>query len=258
MAKDFPIPSFDESDANILPVLMFHAPKRDVLDQQFQWIKQNNFVPIHLNEVSEYFLDPLSTHFPYKKIVFTFDDGYQNFLVSVCPLLKAFEFKATLCIPTGDIPYQESDREPPPKWTDGKGSLMTWDEIKRLRFIKTTDGEDLLEFIPHSVTHRYYDELEKLNNPENEFRREAKNSKETLCKILGLDSSYIKFYCLPGGIGEGKETVERILEEEGYTGALRAQYKEGDKWNRYRIPRCEPHCIEDLARLLSDGQFHCD
>ncbi|MBI5965618.1 MAG: polysaccharide deacetylase family protein [Chloroflexi bacterium] len=192
--------------------------------------------------------------------MFTFDDAYHNFLVNVCPLLTAnmFDFKATLCIPTGEIPSQESEREPPPKWTEGKGPLMTWNEIRGLKSLKTKRGEDLIEFIPHSVTHRYYDELEKLSNPENEFRWEVKNSKQRLSSELGIEIDSINFYCLPGGVGEGKEIVERVLDGENYKGALRAQYKREDKWNRYRIPRCEPHSKDDLVKLLSNGKFSCN
>jgi hypothetical protein len=63
---------------------------------------------------------------------------------------------------------------------------------------------------------------------------------------------------LPGRIGEGKEIVERVLDDENFTGALRAQYKREDKWNRYRIPRCEPHSKDDLVKLLTDGGFSCN
>ena len=260
MSRSFPIPSFDEHEARIIPVLMYHVPKRDLLEQQFQWIRDNGYTPVHLNEVSNYFVNPTSVPFPTKNIVLTFDDAYQDFLISVCPLLTSemFDFKATLCVPTGHIPSQESDQHPPPKWTEGKGPLMTWDEIRELKKLKTANGEDLIEFVPHSITHRYYDELEKLDNPEDEFRQETRGSKERLSKELGIGIDSIIFYCLPGGIGEGKGIVERVLDDENYVGALRAQYKKGDKWNRYRIPRCEPHSKDDLVKLLSEGGFSCN
>ena len=134
---------------------------------------------------------------------------------------------------------------------------MTWNELRELKKLKTSKDEDTIEFIPHSVTHRYFDEIEKLYNTEYEFRREVKGSKQRLSKELGIDISSIIYYCLPGGIGEGKRIVERVLDEENYIGALRAQYKKGDKWNRYRIPRCEPKRQYDLKRLLSVDGFYC-
>ena len=258
MPRPFPFSRFDENDAPILPVLVYHAQKRDFLEEQFQWIKDSGFNPVHLNAVVNYFANPTSVPRPPKTIVLTFDDAYQDFLVSAIPLLasETFDFKATLCVPTGDIPAQESGRQPPPKWTEGKGPLMTWDEIRWLKELKTGQGDELIEFIPHSVTHRYYDELEKLDSPENEFLRETRDSKERLSRELGIEIDSIKFYCLPGGIGWGKESVERILAQN-YIGALRAQYESGEKWSQYCIPRCEPNSKDNLAKLLSNDRFRC-
>ena len=100
----FPIPNFDENTARILPVLMYHVPERDMLEKQFQWIKDNSYEPVHLNEVVNYLLYPTSVTFPSKKIVLTFDDAYQKFLFNVSPLLSPnrFDFKVTICVPTDD------------------------------------------------------------------------------------------------------------------------------------------------------------
>lgn len=68
LSKSFPIPSFDESEARVLPVLFYHAPKRELLEQQFQWIKDNGFTPVHLHEVLYYFLNPTSATFPSKRV----------------------------------------------------------------------------------------------------------------------------------------------------------------------------------------------
>lgn len=254
----FPLLSFDENEVRILPVLMYHAPNKDTLEEQFQWLRDNQYTSVHLNEILNYFINPKTTSYPIKTVVLTFDDAYQNFHSIVCPLLKNFDFKATLCVPTGEIPIQEENRKQPPIWTNGKGPLMTWDEIRNARSFKTEKGEDLIEFIPHSVTHRYFNELEQLDNPEEEFRKEVKDSKERLSVELEITIDSIKLYCLPGGIGEGKDIVERVLHDENYIGALRAQYKKGDKWNRYRIPRCEPNNKNDLIKLLLTNDFCCE
>jgi peptidoglycan/xylan/chitin deacetylase (PgdA/CDA1 family) len=258
VTKDFPLISFDETEARILPVLMYHVPKRSSFKEQLQWLKENQYTTVHLNEVSNYFHNPTSTPFPSdKKIVLTFDDAYEDFFINVCPLLKEFDFKATLCIPTGEIPHVKGEQQTPPKWAAGRGMLMTWEDIQKVKSLKTTRGENLIEFIPHSVSHRYFDEIEQLDEPENEFRREVRDSKKDLAAKLEIKIESIQFYCLPGGIGEGKEIVERILHEENYSGALRAEYKKGDGWNRYRIPRCEPYSKSDLIRLVVEDGFSC-
>jgi hypothetical protein len=41
MSKSFPIQSFDESDARVLPVLIYHTPNKELLEQQFQWIRDS-------------------------------------------------------------------------------------------------------------------------------------------------------------------------------------------------------------------------
>ncbi len=259
MMKIYPISSVNENQAPILPVIMYHAPEKDSILKQFKWIKEHGFVLSHLSdiEVTDYFQDPQPEKYPAKRLVLTFDDAYNSFLTNVLPLLKLKDFdlfKLTLCVPTGDI--GDDNREPP--WTHGKGALMTWNELEGLRSLKTSTGDDLIEFIPHSVTHRYFDEIELCKDPEMEFRDEVHNSRKMLSDQLNINVDTIDYYCLPGGIGEGKEIVERVLDSEGYIGALRAQYKKADTWSRFRIPRCQPENTMELAKLLSKNGFHCN
>jgi peptidoglycan/xylan/chitin deacetylase (PgdA/CDA1 family) len=257
MPSSFPLLDYNESEAPVLPVLMYHNPSINLLKKHFQLIQSRGYTPVHLSEVAEYFTNPLSAPFPNLKIVLTFDDAYQDFYNSTFPLLKNLGLKSTVCVPTRDVLNYNSVPRPVPVWAAQRGPLMTWNELKELRKVKTKENEDLIEFIPHSVTHRYFNELEETGNPETEFQYEVSASKKKLSEELEIDFASIRFYCLPGGTGEGKEIVEKILNKNNYLGALRAQYKKGDRWSQYRIPRCEPFTQGDLIRLLSKGGFSC-
>jgi biofilm PGA synthesis lipoprotein PgaB len=78
----------------------------DNLINYFSWLKANGYNVISIQEV----IDARKTGkpLPEKSIVLTFDDGYKSFYTYVMPLLKAFQYPATLAIVGSwlDVPDQ--------------------------------------------------------------------------------------------------------------------------------------------------------
>jgi len=236
----------------LFPVLMYHNCPAD-FDLQLEYITQIRcLTPVHLNDkqVKSYLLDSVSAPFPKDKIVITFDDAYQDFSERTIKELLSYNCKATLCVATGDINHQERKE---PIWTEGKGPLMIWPEIQALSTIKTQEGDDLLAFVPHSVSHSYFNGISA-----EQIRSEIVDSRQMLVKQLGLLIDNVQFFCFPGGIGEGNPDIQKLLYEAGYIGALRAHASKGHGWSRYSIPRCEPTNLNHLKLLLEKAiDFEC-
>lgn len=133
-----------------LPILMYHNVSEkesesngltisiQKLENQFRYLKDNNFVSFHLSE-----LESLST-VPLKSVVLTFDDVTENQLLYACPLLEKYNLKATFFIPFQYI--GKSDL-----WNKGNDKIMSIQEIKSL--------SENIELGLHSFAHGKYDAM---------------------------------------------------------------------------------------------------
>lgn len=240
----------------IVPVLVYHRCP-DKFDEHLAYIKDRGFDPVHLTDITEYFETQSPSKFPHNKIVITFDDAYHDFKEKVLPQLvivsdNTFLCKATICVPVGCIPNGDKeclDLDP--------AELMNWEELGKLA------KHPLLQFIPHSVSHVRFNQLDGLQDKKALLEHEIGKSKEVLINRLNLQQPPL-FFCLPGGAGwkTGKESdpqerlVVDVLRQFDYKGALRADYKTGEAWNQFCIPRCEPTSVQRLKELL-ESEFCC-
>lgn len=134
---------------------------------------------------------------------------------------------------------------------------MNWTELQEL------SRHPLVQLIPHSVSRARFDQFDGRRDKQRLLEYEIGESKRVLVEQLGLSQAPL-FFCLPGGAGwkTGKETdpqerlVIEVLREFGYTGALRAEYKKGEEWSQFCIPRCEAVSAGRLQELLEHG-FWC-
>lgn len=240
----------------IVPVLVYHRCP-DKFDEHLAFIKDYGLTPVHLTDITEYFETLSPSKFPDNKIVITFDDAYKDFKEKVLPQLEAvtdstFLCKVTVCVPVGCISNEDKeclDLNPQ--------ELMTWEELKELA------KHPLIQFIPHSVSHLRFDQLDGREDKNSRLEYEIGKSKEVLINRLNLQQAPL-FFCLPGGAGWKTGTefdaqdrlVVDVLQKFGYKGALRADYKTGEDWNQFCIPRCEPTSVQRLKELLDD-EFSC-
>jgi peptidoglycan/xylan/chitin deacetylase (PgdA/CDA1 family) len=212
-----------------LPILLYHKCPSN-LERQFEVIRECGYSPVHLAEVKDYFEKP--SKLPQGSLVLSFDDALQDFFDTAVPLLKRFDFPATVCVPTGCVSDHPLRRKID-NWENNESStnpIMTWDELKELKQLTTIDGKSLIEFASHSVRHA---NLNNIEFDEKALRYEIECSKLALKNLLEIEDPV--FFCFPYGAGEGKPT--KLLIEAGYAGALMVT---GMKWSQYRIPRYAP------------------
>lgn len=167
-----------QGDSRRIPILMYHSidyekgnelriPK-DKFREQMKYLKDNGFTPISLDELYSHMV--FAMDLPAKPIVITLDDGYSDNYKNAFPVLKEFNFKATVFMITMEL-FRE-------------GPYLTIDQIKEM----DSNGIDIE---PHTVSHLHLAQLTYDKQLD-----EIKDSKETLEKILGRE---VKYFAYPFG-----------------------------------------------------------
>lgn len=132
-----------------VPVLMYHSisdiPERvshpyfqtttdpATFRRHIEWLAGNGYRAISLNKIEEELARSVREN--QKPFVITFDDGYRDFRENACPVLKRFDFTATVFLPTGYIGQKLMEKE-----------CLAWEEIRDLQ----AEG---IEFGSHTVSH---------------------------------------------------------------------------------------------------------
>jgi len=148
-----------------LAILMYHKVhdnksdtltiSSDNLNLQFTYLKEKGYKSLSLRDLKAHLTEGLPL--PGKTVIITFDDAYENFREKVLPLLKKFDFKATVFVPLAYLGKTNI-------WDNGNDQLMNAEELKQI------SDDPHIEIGLHSFLHRNYDELaisdmeEDLNN----------------------------------------------------------------------------------------------
>ena len=130
-----------------------------------------------------------------KQVALTFDDGFKDIEENALPVLTELGFTATVFVATEVI-----DGTARYLWAPEDARLLDWDDIKRL------DGEGVLNFEPHTLTHPNLTTL-----GDRECRHEIEGSKVALEQQLGRETSA---FCYPGGFVGGRE--RDLTQESGF------------------------------------------
>ena len=69
--------------------------------EQMKYLKDNGYYTLTLTNLYSYLMN--NTPIPKKSVVLTFDDGYENNYTAMFPVLKKYNFKATVFVITGNI-----------------------------------------------------------------------------------------------------------------------------------------------------------
>lgn len=110
-----------------IPVLMYHSinyeknnilrvPK-DKFAAEMKWLYDNGYTTLSLDEVCDAVSNKKEV--PEKSVVLTFDDGYKDNYESAFPVLKQYNFKATVFMITDEI-------------GDSKNGYLTAEQIKEM------------------------------------------------------------------------------------------------------------------------------
>ncbi len=151
-----------------------------------------------------------------KVISLTFDDGYDDNLISAVPILKEHGFTATCFFVAKYLGSGKFD-----KWGDGERRLM--DSVQIREWVSTG-----MEVGSHTLAHRNLVHLDNV-----EARTEISESRLILSDIAGDE---VKYFAYPFGAYDSK--ICYMVEDIGYLGAVTV--KPGfveSKTKSYELPR---------------------
>lgn len=175
-----------------IPVLNYHSidvnpnnnavldPKK--LDEQMAHLASEGYKTLTLQEFIDIWDGKKEA--PDKAILLTFDDGYTDNFTNAMPILKKYDFRATMFVSVG--------------MTGQDGYFADWDQIRAMR----DAGWDIQ---PHGTTHPY---LNKLSAEEQEL--EITESIKQLKEHAGVDTLA---FCYP--YGNRNATTLKLLEKHG-------------------------------------------
>lgn len=229
-----------------IPILMYHSIA-DRASQQFkdfavppalfaehiEYLHQHGYVPLTVTQlVDRLYRDRQSL--PERPVVLTFDDGFADFFTDALPILKRYNFVATLYITTGFV--GDTSRW---LWREGEADrpMLTWDQIREIQ-------RQGIECGGHTHTHPQLDLL-----PPSAARHEIVQCKRLLEEHLG---SSIFSFAYPHGYHNA--AVLRAVKDAGYTSACAVKYEMSvETTNPFAFARllAGPQTgVDELASLL--------
>jgi peptidoglycan/xylan/chitin deacetylase (PgdA/CDA1 family) len=152
-------------------------------EEQMKYLKDNGYQTISLTDLYKYFMK--QKPIPEKSVVLTFDDGYEDNYTAMFPVLKKYNFKATIFVITSHI--------------DKNHKFMTSKQLLEM-------DKYGIDIESHTVNHERLKLLSK-----NKQLKTLIQSKKDLEKIL---NKKINFFAYPGG-GYNKSAISAV-KEAGY------------------------------------------
>jgi peptidoglycan/xylan/chitin deacetylase (PgdA/CDA1 family) len=232
-----------------IPVLMYHSIvpildtgyHRTVVSEaqfraQMQWLHQNDYRTIGIKEANSALKSGKNIE---KRVVITFDDGYQSCLHTAAPILKEYGFCAMLFLCTESL---ETGNHP--VLLQKAGGLPPHDAP-----LMATDLQALLahhwEIAPHSVTHAHHGFLNS-----DQVNREMTESRETVEKIT---EKAPLAYAFPFG-GYGKIAQREAKKQFKYVFTTHQGLWQRDD-STFRIPRIEVRNDENMHDFVQKMRF---
>lgn len=198
-----------------------------LFSQHLRYLKEKHFTVITLSEG----LKLLTGHEPlYKKVVLTFDDGYENFHSRAFPLLSQYHFPATVFVVARYVGRESSWDK---KNRASAQRLMNWSQVEKL-------SHSGIEFGSKSLTHR---DLTRISI--DEVREEVEESRTMIEEHVGKG---VHIFSYPFGLYNS--TVREMVRKH-YDAAVGTNVAEAtDKEDPYDLSRVDVHYIAHHFELL--------
>jgi peptidoglycan/xylan/chitin deacetylase (PgdA/CDA1 family) len=194
------------AEETVIPILTYHNFTKDIgssysiniieFEKQMNYLATHNYSVISLSELLKGLKNgPL----PPKPVAITIDDGFKSTFTLAYPVLKKYNFPATLFIYTDFI--------------EKNSNSLTWEEIKEMT-------ENNLEIGSHTLSHcnlLQYKENENYKNYLARIKKEIFLSKEILENKIG---GKVKFFAYPYGVYS--PTIINLVIQANYEGILNA------------------------------------
>lgn len=180
-----------------IPVLNYHLVNKEKLnalsitpeqfDEQMAYLHKNGYTTISPDQLLDYLQD--NKPLPEKPILITFDDGYQDTYTEAYPILKKYNFTATVFLVTD--------------YVGNSSRYITWEQVKEMHNNGFTFGS-------HTLSHV---SLSKITNEEAEYQ--LVKSREA---IEWRIKKPVKYFAHPGGFYN--QTTSQLLQKSGYRAAF--------------------------------------
>ncbi|MCU0651554.1 MAG: polysaccharide deacetylase family protein [Candidatus Omnitrophica bacterium] len=188
-------------DKYVLPILMYHMvyPQaearyrpavRDVtFARQMKFLKTFRYNVIPLEKAMQLIRE--KKKIPPRTVVLTFDDGYRDNLIYALPILKKYNFPATIFIIVDEV-----EKNP---------QKLTWADIKVMQ------NSGLISFGSHCLGAEPLVNIRSVD----EIKRQIFESKKILEEKLGRE---VKLFSYPEGMFNDK--IRQLVIDAGYSGAV--------------------------------------
>jgi len=187
-----------------VPILLYHdfsktrSSKMKVLESSFEaqmrFLKENDYHVITLDQFLNFM--EYKEQIPEKSVVITIDDGWKSLYTIAYPILKKYNYPATLFVYTDFI---------------GGNKALTWNQIREL-------AEYGFDIQCHTKTHRYLTKIKEGETFKQFFEsveKELTYPKKLLKKKIDRDCN-----CLAYPYGKTSSLVAAMLKKYGYRAAF--------------------------------------
>lgn len=221
-----------------VPVLMYHGVRVELtgkgpyfevntsprtFEAQMRYLSDNGYRTITLDEA----LRTTEDRPDEKRIVITFDDGFEDFYTQACPVLTRYGFTAAIFVVSGFAGEAST--------TSSASRFMTWSQVREIRSLGMAIGS-------HTVSHP---ELWRL--PQHELWHELKRSKEEIEDALGGSiQSFSHPFAFPEQDTNYVKTLRSMLERCGYdNGVSTIIGTVGKDHSKFHLPRLPVNEYDD-------------
>ena len=187
-------------------VLMYHSISEHVgkekhnkwrvkpkdFEKQMNWFYKNNWKSFTISELVK--LDEI----PKKSFVVTFDDGFEDNFLNAFPILKKYNFKATIYL----VPNQKTNH-----WEEKNTSVLS--NLLNNEQILQMQNSGLIEFGSHTLSHV---NLSTINDEQ--LLNELKKSKEEVEKITNQECEAFAY-----PYGKFDDNIVNSVKRVGYKNA---------------------------------------
>jgi len=181
--------NFSETKQNLMMV-----KKRD-FERQMKFLKDNGYTVITLDDLFDFleYRKPL----PIKSVVITIDDGWQGVYDIAYPILKKYNFPATLFVYTDLI--------------NGSRKTLDWNQVAELY----KNGIDIQ---CHTISHRNLNKIKK-NESFQDYVKEIEGEISKSARIIKKKiNKNVKYLAYP--YGDTNNLVIAFLKQNGFRGAF--------------------------------------